>query len=369
MSRTNDPVSSLLFIPDISGFTAFINEVEVEHSTHIISELLEIIIDSNIMRLKVSEIEGDAVLFYRPGKKPELEELLRQVENMFLKFHNHLKYYNTNRICHCNACSTAHDLSLKFVAHFGTVIVKDIRHHEKLLGPDVTLAHRLLKNNIEENDYLLFTPSLNDENAAGSSSTIETKIKKDNMLLPGIGDTQFNYISLSPLMSRINETKNLDPDLLLPGKAVSMSKRINAPLPLVYKVITDANLKPEWIAGLKSVKKETNKLDTIGSRHLCIFPNREINLEITNQETKSGSFTYSERMVDKTWFSPVVITFDLNKTTETETLLIFKINYNQSHYITKILRLPLQAIVKVLAKRSLRNLKKLIQSKNLKNEF
>ena len=38
---------SLLFLPDISGYTKFIQTTEVEHSQHIISELLEVLIAAN----------------------------------------------------------------------------------------------------------------------------------------------------------------------------------------------------------------------------------------------------------------------------------------------------------------------------------
>ncbi|MGK2864071.1 MAG: hypothetical protein ACSLE0_19220 [Chitinophagaceae bacterium] len=31
----------LIFIPDISGFTGFVNETDIEHSRHIIQELQE----------------------------------------------------------------------------------------------------------------------------------------------------------------------------------------------------------------------------------------------------------------------------------------------------------------------------------------
>jgi hypothetical protein len=60
--------SGLLFIPDISGFTKFVNETEIEHSRYIIEELLENIINSNQIVLTNYEIEGYAVLFYRIGK-------------------------------------------------------------------------------------------------------------------------------------------------------------------------------------------------------------------------------------------------------------------------------------------------------------
>ena len=42
---------TLIFIPDISGFTEFVNQTAIEHSQHIISELLEIIIDANQLEL------------------------------------------------------------------------------------------------------------------------------------------------------------------------------------------------------------------------------------------------------------------------------------------------------------------------------
>jgi len=82
---------SFLYIPDITGFTEFVNTTEIQHGQHIISELLEIIIDSNQLGLKVSEVEGDAVLFYAHQKIPTPEELFEQTKTLFINFHNHLK--------------------------------------------------------------------------------------------------------------------------------------------------------------------------------------------------------------------------------------------------------------------------------------
>ncbi|MBA3648149.1 MAG: hypothetical protein H0W62_06305 [Chitinophagales bacterium] len=44
----------LLFIHDISGFTKFVNETEINHSRLIIQELLEILVDANQLDLTVS---------------------------------------------------------------------------------------------------------------------------------------------------------------------------------------------------------------------------------------------------------------------------------------------------------------------------
>ena len=150
---------SLLFIPDISGFTEFVNQTEISHSRHIISELLELIIDSDELLLTVSEIEGDAVLFFKPEKIPTVDEILKQPKRTFLNFHNHLKKYESQRICSCGACSSTSDLSLKFIVHQGNIETIKVKDSEKLYGPDVILAHRLMKNNIVSHEYVLLTNS------------------------------------------------------------------------------------------------------------------------------------------------------------------------------------------------------------------
>ena len=67
----------LLFIPDISGFTRFVNETEIGHSRLIIQELLEILINANQIGLEVSEIEGDAILFLQIWRISRSERVVR----------------------------------------------------------------------------------------------------------------------------------------------------------------------------------------------------------------------------------------------------------------------------------------------------
>jgi hypothetical protein len=57
--------STLIFIPDISGFTDFVHRTEIKHSRHFIFELLEIIISRDQLGMQDSEIEGDAFLCYK----------------------------------------------------------------------------------------------------------------------------------------------------------------------------------------------------------------------------------------------------------------------------------------------------------------
>jgi predicted nucleic-acid-binding protein len=152
----------LIFIPDISGFTKFVHAVELKHSQHIIMELIETLIDANEMGLNVSEIEGDAILFYKFGETPDLNVTYKQVQKMFLAFHKRLEVYESLRTCHCNACISAINLSLKVISHYGEFAEFKVKDFATLIGKDIIIAHQLLKNDIPKHEYWLITSNLSE---------------------------------------------------------------------------------------------------------------------------------------------------------------------------------------------------------------
>lgn len=154
---------SLLFLPDISGFTEFVNTTEIGHSQQVIAELLEVLINANTLTLKLAEIEGDALFFYKEGEIPSLEMLLAQVETMFTAFYSHLKLLKKNRICPCNACSSAPNLQLKIIVHSGPIQFITVQSKSKPFGIEVIQAHRLMKNSINSTNYVLFSKDLADD--------------------------------------------------------------------------------------------------------------------------------------------------------------------------------------------------------------
>ncbi len=105
--------NATILIPDISGYTEFLTKTALVHSSHIINELLDLIVASNTLDFTLSEIEGDAVLFYRKGKPIAVDSLIRQCLTMFENFHKQLKIIERDTVCPCGACQTASDLSLK----------------------------------------------------------------------------------------------------------------------------------------------------------------------------------------------------------------------------------------------------------------
>ena len=147
---------ALYFMPDISGFTKFVNNTELEHSIHIISELLELLIDSKTIDLKLVEIEGDA-LFMFTTEIPNYKKLIEQTTTMLEAFHTHIGSYETMRICNCGSCKTTTNLELKFLVHYGDLAFMKVKNFVKPYGRDVIKIHRLLKNHVPINEYLLFT--------------------------------------------------------------------------------------------------------------------------------------------------------------------------------------------------------------------
>lgn len=170
--------NALIYFPDISGFTKFVNHTEIYHSQLIIVELLETIIENLTLPFNISEIEGDAILYYKFGDPPSIDNLIEESKKIFLKFHEKLGQILTHNHCTCGACSESHRLSLKFIVHFGVINKIKIGKYNKLFGRDLIIAHRLLKNSLNQKEYILLsenytkaTPSTN--NYADMTGIIE----------------------------------------------------------------------------------------------------------------------------------------------------------------------------------------------------
>ncbi len=263
---------AFLFIPDISGFTEFVNNTEIHHARHIVEELLEIIIDANEIGLEVSEIEGDAILFYRNGQAPTAAALLAQVQNMYVKFKAHLRKYESHRICQCGACSSANRLALKFVAHFGEITTKTVKDHSKLFGKEVIVVHRLLKNSIEQPEYILITDSLiQADNTWIDLPTVAWSDVDKGSAAYEYGTTNYSFLSLTPLQDHVPDPKIEDFALPNATQIVATTESvINAPLDMVFNVLSDVSFRQEWEAHVNVSDRPTAKISQEGIAHRCI---------------------------------------------------------------------------------------------------
>lgn len=140
----------IIFIPDISGYSRFVKETDADQGATIVASLLEALIGANSLALEISEIEGDAILFYRHGRPYPMSVILKQFNDMLSAFDNAKQKF-------AQMYPAVTKLSLKLIVHYGSLAMYTVRGFAKLYGQAVVEAHRLLKNNAGADTYVLVT--------------------------------------------------------------------------------------------------------------------------------------------------------------------------------------------------------------------
>ena len=300
----------LVFIPDISGFTRFMNEIEIDHGQLIIQELLETLINANQIGLEVSEIEGDAILFYKFGEPPKLEELYKQVEKMFCEFHKNIIAYDHRRFCQCKACTSAINLTLKVVTHYGEFTSYHVKSFNTLIGKDIIVAHQLLKNDIEQHEYWLVTKSLLKDNPpAGFAPWMKWNSASKQT---ETGEVTFQYAQLGQLKDEITPESYTHLQLSNKAKMISISKEYETDIISLFHATGDFNYRSRWQEGIKKVEEIGHFLPRVGTRYRCISDNGQttiysssynyqpdrIEFSETDDEKKSSTFYLLEKIND-----------------------------------------------------------------------
>ena len=140
-----------LAIADITGYTAYLNESELEHAQDSLSTLLNLLIDETKPPLNISRLEGDAVIsFAIDGSFLQAQSIVDLIDATYYAFKHALELMILNTTCDCNACRNIPNLDLKFFLHHGEFILQDVGTYSELVGPDVNLVHRLSKNTISD---------------------------------------------------------------------------------------------------------------------------------------------------------------------------------------------------------------------------
>lgn len=282
----------LLFIPDISGFTRFVNETDIDHSRLIIQELLELLINANDSGLEISEIEGDAILFYKFGEPPELDQLYKQVAKMFCAFHQHLSVYNHYRFCQCKACVSAVNLTLKVITHYGEFTSYSVKSFNKLIGRDIIVAHQLLKNDIDQHEYWLVTSNL----VPGTSPNELTAWMQWNQSskLTENGQVPFVYTQLSELKNTITPEIIDPPELTGKAKMLSLTETFNTDMITLFHATGDFQLRNRWQEDVLMVEDISHFLPRVGMHCRCIKKTGATKLQASSYTYTESQITFSE---------------------------------------------------------------------------
>jgi uncharacterized protein YndB with AHSA1/START domain len=138
-----------LVIADISGYSSYLTGSELDHAHDVLADLLDTIAREASPLLTMSKLEGDAIFWYRFGE-PTAGAVFPTLEASYAAFRRRLRTIEYETTCRCNACRLIPELDLKVLAHQGEFVVRDIAGVRELVGTDVVLIHRMLKNHVAE---------------------------------------------------------------------------------------------------------------------------------------------------------------------------------------------------------------------------
>ncbi len=285
---------SLLFIPDISGYTKFIQTTEVEHSQHVISELLEVLLNANTENLKLAEIEGDALFFYKENEIPSQEKLLAQIESMFTAFYSHLKLLEKNRICPCTACATAPNLQLKVIAHSGNLQHIEVQGTRKPFGQQVIEAHRLLKNSVQSDNYALISRSLALDVQLSYSYTSKIFRFRQGEDTYDDNSVEYLYAIIEPeelQLKSFDISKKVNFDRT---PQISFEKQFPIPASELMEYITNYSYRHHWVKGVDKFEYNKNEVTRLGTEHVCVINGKHLNFVTVTKDAEENQLVYGE---------------------------------------------------------------------------
>jgi hypothetical protein len=203
-TRANGP----MLLADISGYTAFLQNVAAAHAHDsgddaripdaysMLSSLLDGIVGRIAPPFSLSKLEGDAVFAYATDatELPRGAGMLACLADCYTDFQERLVTAHGIWTCDCGACARSDALDLKFVLHTGSFVIQSIAGRQELVGPDVVMAHRLLKSRAaevaERRSYALITAAaaawfeIPGEDALPLSETFEHYAPIDSLVFP-----------------------------------------------------------------------------------------------------------------------------------------------------------------------------------------
>jgi len=247
-------------LADIGGYTSFLNDVAIEHGKEITEDLLNTVLRCNRDRWKLANVEGDCIFFYREGREPP-DELIDHIRDIYKTFSQRTIDIAARAACPCGACTRTGDLSLKFIVHAGEFETQKIGNRTELVGTDVVLAHRLLKNSVPLDEYVIVT-----EAYAADSQDIALPAQSASETLDGVGEVSYRYLDLQPVRDELRAANRVF--VTKEEARIAIEGDINAPPERVWRALRDPDEFIVW-----TQLKESKELPGPGGTarmHRCV---------------------------------------------------------------------------------------------------
>jgi uncharacterized protein YndB with AHSA1/START domain len=252
------PEAASLVIADISGYTGYLAGVELDHAMDVLADLIDTIVGSLRPPFHLSKLEGDAAFVYLGGGNVDGLHLQNVIEATYYEFRRRLRNISKTSICECDACRQIPDLDLKFVVHHGAVAKQVMAGNEELVGRDVILVHRLLKNTVEtkvgKRPYALYTDAF--VKAGGINPQAQAMLPHAEQIdIIGQVNAWLSDLEVAWQAEENQKRVRVSPDQAF----ASFTYDVAAPQPMVWEYMTSPKLRALWNAERIDERSETGK--------------------------------------------------------------------------------------------------------------
>ena len=330
--------------------------VELSHSEHIIADLLELLINHNHLGLELCEIEGDALFFYGTGPVPTFEALLDQVKTWVQAFHSHLKLLKRDIYCSCGACQSVGDLGLKVVGHWGEFSAYAIKDRVKVIGKDVILVHRLLKNSLSPREYLLVSDVLLQQ-CGGTNDAHGFESHEESY--PVLGTVSLRFLTLEPFIQEVPDAPLPNPIPNLPG-IIREEVDIAASMEKTAGYLADLEHMPEWVHGLSHLKYDRSTPLQSGHHHVCVFPDQELSITLDQVLQEQNEFVVVNRLQPPALLRELLIVIKVERLND-RTRVSESWAYASKPLVGWLFDLMMAKKIRGLVRQSLQNLKVILE--------
>jgi hypothetical protein len=283
-----------LVLADIGGYTEYLGGVELEHSHDILADLLGVVTDQLVGPLRLAKLEGDAVFCFDAGDLVTGEGLLTAIQSCYFAFERRQRTISVATSCECDACRRIPDLNLKFLAHNGSFVEHDVAGSRELVGVDVVLAHRLLKNSVIDRTglkgYALLTGACVERLGIdpGAAGLAEHHERYDD-----VGDVAGWLLDLEDRW--LDEQQHAAVAVRPEDADMILEKELPLSPAVVWDVMTDPKKQMCWRLGADAVDMENpGGARGVGSITHCVHGRTTIAQEILDWKPYDY-YTYSER--------------------------------------------------------------------------
>ncbi|HEY5629729.1 MAG TPA: DUF2652 domain-containing protein, partial [Candidatus Limnocylindrales bacterium] len=249
----SQPEPACLVIADISGYTGFLAGAELDHAQDILADLMGTVVAALRPPFKLAKLEGDAAFVYTIAAAIDAAQFQDVLERCYFGFQRRLRDIRQASTCECNACILVPNLDLKIVAHHGEVIRQRIANWEELVGSDVIVVHRLLKNHVEEatgaRAYALYSQGCVD--AMGLADPAAAELVRHAEDFEGVGEIVGWVRDLHAAW--VEEQERARVLVTEPNAARTVEGVFAAPPAVVWDWVTSPGRRIQWQAGVTAV--------------------------------------------------------------------------------------------------------------------